>query len=95
MARFLLLRKLFVNLEAVAVVRPIRSDMAAVVTAQGHVEYVEGDDAVDLVAYFIAQSDTDPNRIEPDGLAMEIARGWLRVASRIRAFKTDEDADDE
>jgi hypothetical protein len=95
MARFLLLRKLFVNLETVAFVRPIRSDMAAVVTALGHVEYVEGDDAVDLVAYFIAQSDTDPNSREPDDFAMEIARGWLRVASRVRAFKAEKDADDE
>ena len=94
MARFLLLRKLFVNLDTVAFVRPIRPDMAAVVTPLAHVEYVEGDDAVDLVARFIAQSDTDTNTIEHDDLAMEIARAWLRVASRVRAFKTEEDGDD-
>jgi len=95
MARFVLLKKLIVNLEAIAVVRAISSDTVAVVTSPGHVEYVEGKDAVDLLAHVHAHWFNDPNTEEPDRYDMELAREFLQESHLDDTFEAEEDGDDE
>jgi hypothetical protein len=90
-ARFLHLRNLIVNVETIAVVRPINPDVVMVVTTAGHNGYVDGEDAVDLLAYLIDEA-TNPF---PSHYAMELARAWLQETSPVSAGETEEDADDE
>jgi hypothetical protein len=73
MARFVRLNSMIVNLDAVAVIRPVGPDTVTVISTLGHVEYVEGQDAVDLVAYVIAQA----TRPVPSGADEMVARAWI------------------
>jgi hypothetical protein len=89
-ARFVLLRNLIVNVETIAVVRPISPDKVMVVSI-GHSEYLDGEDAVDLLAYLVDEATTP----FPSYYATEIARAWLQETSPVSAGETEEDADDE
>lgn len=48
MTRFLRLRTVILNLDAIAVIRSVGPDTVSVVTTLGYTEYLEGDDAIDL-----------------------------------------------
>jgi hypothetical protein len=73
MSRFVRLSSLILNLDAVAVIRPMGPDTVTVVSTLGHVEYIEGQDAVDLIAYVIAQA----TRPVPSGADEVAARAWI------------------
>jgi hypothetical protein len=87
-ARFVLLRNLIVNVETIAVVRPISPDEVVVVTTAGHSGSVDGEDAVELLAYLIDEA-TSPF---PSHFAMELARQWLQETSPVSAGEKEEDA---
>jgi len=73
MSRFLRLSSMIVNLDSVAVIRPVGPDTVTIISTLGHVEYVEGQDAVDLVAYVIGQA----VRPVPSGADEMAARSWI------------------
>jgi hypothetical protein len=64
---------MIVNLDAVAVIRPVGPDTVTVVSTLGHVEYIEGQDAIDLVAYVIGLA----ARPVPSGADEIVARAWI------------------
>jgi hypothetical protein len=77
MTRFLRLRTVVLNLEAIAVIRPVGPDTVSVVTTLGYTEYLEGDDATDLLAYVLDGA----ARPVPSGAHIQLVHAWL-AASR-------------
>jgi hypothetical protein len=75
MARFVRLRSVILNLESVAVVRPIGPDTVTVITTLGYSEHLEGEDAHDLLAYLL---DEAINPV-PTLAAEQLAYAWLRA----------------
>jgi hypothetical protein len=74
MARFIRLSRSVLNLELVAVVRPISNDTVAVITSLGHTEYYEGQDARDILAFLLDMA-TNP---VPTSFSMQVADVWLQ-----------------
>jgi hypothetical protein len=77
MTRFLRLRTVLLNLDAIAVIRPAGPDTVSVVTTLGYTEYLEGDDAIDLLAYVLDGA----VRPVPSGAHIQLAHAWM-AASR-------------
>jgi hypothetical protein len=74
MAQFVRLSRSLLNVELVAVVRPISADTVAVVTSLGHTEYYEGQDARDILAFLLDMA-TSPN---PSPFSVQVADVWLQ-----------------
>jgi hypothetical protein len=91
MARFVRLRNLIVNIETIAVVRPIGPDEVMVVTTAGHSGSVDGEDAVHLLAYLIDEA----LRPLASEYALHHARSWIKKTASVSASETEEDGDDE
>lgn len=76
MTRFLRLRTVILNLDAIAVIRPVGTDTVSVVTTLGYTEYLEGDDAIDLLAYVLDGA----VRPVPSGAHTQLAHAWLAAS---------------
>ena len=73
MARFVRLRKVVVNLDAVAVIRPEWPDNVTLITTLGYTERLEGEDAVDFLAFVFREAVTPVNTVEYE----QLAHAWL------------------
>jgi hypothetical protein len=80
-----------VNVETIAVVRPINPNEVMVVTTAGHSGSVDGEDAVNLLAYLIDEA----MRPFASEYALRYARSWIKKTAPVSAGETEEDADDE
>jgi len=73
MARFVRLRSAVVNLDAVAVIRPLAPDAITVVTVLGYTEHLEGQDAIDFLAVVIREAVAPITTANQE----QLAHAWL------------------
>jgi len=88
MTRFLRLRTVILNLDAIAVIRPVGPDTVSVVTTLGYTEYLEGDDAIDLLAYVLDGA----ARPVPSGADIQLAHAWLAQSQAHDECEHDEES---
>lgn len=75
MARFVRLRSAVVNLETIAVIRPLAPDSVTVITTLGYTEHFAGEDAIALLALVLPQAVTPVPSIAEE----QLAQAWLQT----------------
>lgn len=86
MARFVRLRSAVVNLDAVAVIRPLAPDAVTLITTLGYTEHLEGEDAIDFLAVVFREAMTPTTTLNQE----QFARAWLDASASHGEFEQEE-----
>ena len=86
MARFVRLRSAVVNLDTVAVVRPLAADAVTLITTLGYTEHLEGQDAIDLLAFVFREAVAPVTTLDQE----QLAHAWLDASASHGEFVQEE-----
>ncbi|MCS7256279.1 MAG: hypothetical protein RMJ05_03895 [Thermomicrobium sp.] len=87
MARFVRLRTAIVNLDTVAVIRPLAADAVTLVTTLGYTEHLEGEDAIDFLALVFREAVAPVTTVDQE----QLVHAWLGLNAPVYEIAQNED----